>query len=189
MGHEHALACLGCLLQGMNEVRIKKLNCCLDVAPKRQLHHPSRPSFECGEKIKKLLIDVIWHFIHVRWAAQTLRPITLLMMLRNWEFVDGFEKFCTRFSHEDRSLIFAALDPIDRSTLHLHSIPLLRFSIATPIVIFSASTALDLLSYFCPFMPFRSQFCLREFCEEAFSWSSPEDCCNGTILNVVDFSY
>ena len=52
---------------------------------------------------------------------------------RNWEFVDGSEKFCTRFSDTDRSLMFAAaLDPIDRSTLHLHSIPLLRCSIATP---------------------------------------------------------
>jgi hypothetical protein len=34
---------------------------------------------------------------------------------RNREFVDGSEKFCTRFSDTDRSLIFAALDPIDRS--------------------------------------------------------------------------
>lgn len=59
MGHEHALACLGCLLQGMNEARRNKLlpRC----GSKRQQGHPARSSFEWGEKIKKLLIDVIWH--------------------------------------------------------------------------------------------------------------------------------
>ena len=73
MGHEHAWACLGCLLQLMNEARRNQIT-----AP-MWLQETTRPSSPIEFWVRREDQEAAHHchlvFMHVRSAAQTLRPI------------------------------------------------------------------------------------------------------------------